>query len=199
MHDTVLEFCKKHLRQDRIANGDILEVGSMDVNGSIRQHCMKHGPASYTGLDIAPGPGVDIVADIETYVGPKRYDGVICTEVFEHIRHWWKAVRALSDLVVDGGWLLLTTRSPGYPVHYYPGDYWRFTVEDLQAIFGTWVKDIWTDLVIEKDIHDVGPGVMMFLNPFDVEAINTKHTIADAVLRRRRVYSIIDGCNVAPS
>jgi hypothetical protein len=37
----------------------VLEVGSLDLNGSIRQH-FTFTYCDYTGLDVAPVPGVDV-------------------------------------------------------------------------------------------------------------------------------------------
>lgn len=44
----------------------VLEIGSRDVNGSIRSIFMDHGTEYYVGVDIEDGPGVDLVMDFSS-------------------------------------------------------------------------------------------------------------------------------------
>ena len=64
----------------------VLEVGSLDINGNVRGFFEE---CDYTGIDIGPGPMVDLVCNGEDY-GSKAhsYDVVISTEVFEHTADW---------------------------------------------------------------------------------------------------------------
>jgi hypothetical protein len=41
----------------------------------------------------------------------------------------------MKRVLAPGGLLLITTRSPGFPQHDHPSDYWRFTREDALEIF----------------------------------------------------------------
>lgn len=137
MHASVMAFGRRVLTAELVAGGRVMEVGSLDVNGSLRPHVEALGPTTYIGIDSQPGPGVDLVVDA-AIVGKNRrrpHDVVICTEALEHAEDWRALVSALKRLVRPGGVLLVTTRSPGFPYHPYPDDHWRFTLEDFRAIF----------------------------------------------------------------
>jgi SAM-dependent methyltransferase len=125
------------LGRDEIYEKDVLEVGSLNVNGSLRKCVMKRRPASYIGIDIRSGLGVDRVLAADHLVdnfGSRSFDLVICTETLEHIREWKWAVHQMKGVLRDGGILLLTTRSPGFPLHEYPGDYWRFRMAEIHEM-----------------------------------------------------------------
>lgn len=136
----------------------VLEVGSLDVNGSIRRVVEGFGPRKYTGVDIRSGPGVDEVVSVEDLLstfGPETFDLVLSTEMLEHVPDWKSAVRNLKGVLRPGGTLLLTTRSQGFRFHGYPYDFWRFSREDLANIFSDFdVK------ALEKD-WDTSPGVFL--------------------------------------
>ena len=59
--------CKLHiirainLKGEEIENKLILEVGSYNVNGSLRLLIESYCPLEYIGVDIEKGPGVDIL------------------------------------------------------------------------------------------------------------------------------------------
>lgn len=117
---------------------DVLEVGSGDVNGSIRGHVMRMKPASYTGVDIAPGKGVDEVVSAYGLVerfGEASFGLVISTEMLEHVEDWQTALLQMKRVLKPGGVLVLTTRRPGFPRHCHPHDHWRFTVSNLRRAF----------------------------------------------------------------
>lgn len=117
----------------------MLEVGSRDASAAIRSIVNQWEPASYTGVDLQAGPGVDIVAaaeDLLSCLGTERFDVVISTEMLEHVRDWKRVVHNLKMVLAPQGVLILTTRSRGMEFHGYPLDFWRFEVADMRRIFG---------------------------------------------------------------
>jgi 2-polyprenyl-3-methyl-5-hydroxy-6-metoxy-1,4-benzoquinol methylase len=133
-----LYFVLKQLHPREIAGRSILEVGSLDVNGSIRQVWETWEPAEYTGVDITSGPGVNLVCSVEDLVakfGSNRFDIVVSTEMLEHVRDWRAAISNIKRVCKDNGIILITTRSFGMPYHAWPYDFWRYEKEDMEAIF----------------------------------------------------------------
>jgi SAM-dependent methyltransferase len=175
-----IAFGSRVLTRERVAGRDVLEVGSLDVNGSVRPHAEALGPASYVGVDIAAGPRVDVVLDATELVsrfGRDSFDVVITTEMLEHVRDWRPVIHNLKGVLRPGGYLVVTTRSIGFPYHGYPYDFWRYEPEDMQAIFG--------DLeIVELERDPDSPGVFMLARrpPGFVERI-----------RPHRLYSIVTG------
>lgn len=137
-HRSVLAFVMTRISAADIAGKRVLEVGALDVNGSPRGLVELLAPASYIGVDIRPGPKVDRICDASGLVdafGADSFDVVISTEMLEHAKDWRGAISNMKRVLAPGGLLLITTRSPGFPRHDYPGDYWRFTVQDALEIF----------------------------------------------------------------
>jgi hypothetical protein len=70
-------------------HGPVLEIGSININGSARDLWGNLQP--YHGVDIVPGPGVDYVLDIRDIENPAEsvlsapYRTILCTEVLEHV------------------------------------------------------------------------------------------------------------------
>src|SRR5947209_15379867 len=137
-NDACLEFGRGYLRPEEIAGKKVLEVGSMDVNGSLRAIVQRTMPRIYLGVDIAAGPGVDVVCEVSKLVarfGEAAFDTVISTEMLEHVRDWRAAVSNMKRVLKPGGTILITTRSPGFPYHGYPYDFWRYEPDDIRTIF----------------------------------------------------------------
>lgn len=131
MHESVIEFVRKHLYPNEVKGKRILEVGSKNINGSVRPIVEAHAPLSYVGIDIEPGQGVDLVTSVEALYAASPtvdYDVVVSCEMLEHAQDWRAALRAMCDLA--GETLILTARGPGFPYHN-PPDYWRFRQHDL--------------------------------------------------------------------
>jgi SAM-dependent methyltransferase len=131
-----ITFVAKSLEKESVRGKRILEVGARGYG--VRQLLESWGPAQYIGVDVAPGPGVDVVRPIEE-VAPDSvggaFDLVVATEMLEHSRDWQAAISSMKRLCRGGGLLLLTTRSRGFPFHAPPHDFWRFEPEDFRAIF----------------------------------------------------------------
>jgi SAM-dependent methyltransferase len=154
-----MAFLRSALSPLEIENMAVLEVGSRDVNGSPRTIISPMGPACYIGVDAEDGPGVDIIsdaADLDSALSHEKVDIVISTEMLEHAKDWRAVVSAMKRVLVPGGLLLVTTRGPGFPRHDYPGDYWRYTVEDFRLIF----RDM-EILTLEPDPQAGHPGVFL--------------------------------------
>lgn len=129
MHQVILDFARKHKAR---FSGSILEVGSLNVNGTLRDVI----PVT-VGLDMRPGPGVDVVADVSNMAfGPESFDHVVSSDALEHIEHWRLAMDAMWNVLKPGGCLLLTMANPRKGRHAYPDDYWRMPMPMFLGMFG---------------------------------------------------------------
>lgn len=93
----------------------VLEVGSLDINGSVRP--LLTSAEHYHGLDLVPGPGVDEVADAARWEPPRRYDVVACAEVLEHAPAWRRIMAMMWSAVAPGGVMLMTCATDPRPPH----------------------------------------------------------------------------------
>jgi SAM-dependent methyltransferase len=156
-HQSCIDFVATQLSDDEVRGSAVLEVGSRDVNGSVRPLVERAAPATYVGVDIEQGPGVDEVCDVSDLVsrfGREQFDVVLSTELLEHVRDWRRAVNQMKEVLRPGGTLVITTRSRGFGLHAYPHDYWRYEPDDMKRIFG--------DLTIESLERDpTRPGVFL--------------------------------------
>jgi SAM-dependent methyltransferase len=174
-----IRFAEDNLKGEELKGKEILEVGSLNVNGSIRSVVAPYQPASYLGVDITRGPGVDEICDIQDLIhryGRDRYDVVICTELLEHVKDWRSAISNLKNVLREEGVLLITTRSKGFPYHGYPYDFWRYDAGDLKTIF--------SEFCFESLMSDPScPGVFM----------KARKKVAFAELRvdSHRLYSVL--------
>lgn len=136
MHSSILGvFAGGLLSKTDVAGKDVLEVGSGNVNGSVRPIIESLGPRSYLGVDFQEGPGVDRVMDaVDLSSSTLHSDVVVTTEMLEHVADWRRSVAGLCHATKCGGLLVITTRSPGFPYHGFPDDYWRYTPEVMTQI-----------------------------------------------------------------
>ncbi len=162
----------------------MLEVGSSDVNGGVRSLLESWRPSEYVGIDIAPGPGVDIVCPAEQLrerFGPDRFDIVVSTEMLEHGRDWRAVISNMKAVLAPGGLLVITTRSLGVADHAYPHDSGRVEVEDMRSIFADCQ-------ILSLQSDGMSPGVFVKAQkPRDFE---------EADLSRFELYSIVSGRRV---
>lgn len=102
--------------QDLVIGGRILEIGSYDVNGSMRGAFA--GAAHYTGVDLDVGPGVDVVGYGHEFRSPgTEYDIVVSGECFEHDPHWVETLRNMVSLAKPGGVVAFSCASRGRAEH----------------------------------------------------------------------------------
>ena len=182
-----LEFSRANLREQEVRGKFVLEVGALDVNGSLRPLVTALGPARYVGVDLQPGPGVDAVCAAEDLVarfGARAVDVLISTELIEHVRDWRRVLHNFKQVVKPGGTLLVTTRSPGFPYHGYPYDFWRYEPADFRALFA--------DLAIEVLEQDpTAPGVFLkATKPLTFREVDTRGYTLHSVLTGRRMARV---------
>lgn len=112
MHVQAYDFVAAHATEAPV---EVLEIGSCDVNGSVRP--LFPGATRYHGLDIVAGPGVDEVADAADWHAPDSFDVVVSTEVLEHAPRWEDVVRNAWEALRPGGQLILTCATDPRPPH----------------------------------------------------------------------------------
>lgn len=96
-------------------NKKVLGVGTFDVCGTENGFFHK---CDYSGLDIGPGPGVDIVCPAQDYNAPdSTYDTIISCECFEHNPYYKETIQNIVRLLKSGGLFLFTCATTGRPVH----------------------------------------------------------------------------------
>jgi SAM-dependent methyltransferase len=131
MHGIVMAFGKRNA--GKLA-GTILDVGSYNVNGTIRDVI----PVTL-GVDMQPGPCVDQVLDatklLETF-GPGSWDNVISNDALEHMEDWHGCLTNMWGVLKPGGVFLISMANPKKGYHGYPSDYWRWTLESFIKLFG---------------------------------------------------------------
>lgn len=95
----------------------VYEVGSADWNGRACDYVPRQWQ-SWTGIDIASAPNVDIVGDARCILPLLVHcDVVVSTEVFEHVADWRGIVRAMCESLRPNGWFVATCAGTGRPVH----------------------------------------------------------------------------------
>jgi SAM-dependent methyltransferase len=119
----------------------IVDVGSYDVNGSYR-HLFERPGWQYVGVDIAPGPNVDVVLSSPyRFPLPKSYaDLVISGQAFEHIEFFWLTWGEMVRVLRPGGLVFLIAPSRGSE-HLHPVDCWRFLPGGYRAL-AKYVRDV---------------------------------------------------------
>lgn len=158
MHPSVYEFVRDVATPERITGKRVLEVGSYNVNGSARDLLERLTPCEYFGVDLHEQEKyVDEVLDATKLIerfGAESWDVVISNEMLEHAEHWKQTLDNIKAVLKPGGFLILTARGPGFPLHCHPHDYWRFTPEDIAAEMQDFAA-----VHISKDVH-THPGFL---------------------------------------
>ncbi len=184
-----LEFVGRALPEADVRGKSVLEVGAYDVNGSARALILARQPASYLGVDIVPGPSVDELCEAGQLVqryGENAFDIVFTTEMMEHVRDWRGVISALKGVVRPGGLLVITTRSIGYGYHQWPGDFWRYELDDMRAIFADFEI-----LLVEPDPLSAGVFVKV-RKPAQFNEIALDNYPLYSILYRRPVVTLDD-------
>ena len=97
------------------SDGPLLEIGSLDVNGTVRPFFPRAAP--YVGIDLAPGEAVDVVASGHDFGPDAAFATVVTTECLEHDPGWEATLRNVVRVLRPGGTVILTCATTGRHEH----------------------------------------------------------------------------------
>lgn len=139
MHAACLDFCRrvKAAFPAAFASGRVLEIGSLNVNGSARELFDRR--CQYIGLDRQQGPGVNRVRDgAKTGFRSASFDVVYSTETLEHATDWRAVLAEMHRVIKPGGLLFVTAATTGREVHGFnefgDGHYENVKPDELRAL-----------------------------------------------------------------
>ena len=133
--DKMLAFKNKYLDASMDQPIVILDLGSLDVNGSYKE-IFDQPDWCYRGIDMAPGKNVDIVLQNPYHwkeIASNSADVIISGQAFEHIEFFWISMIEIARVLKPGGLCCIIAPSGGYE-HKYPVDCWRFYPDGFSAL-----------------------------------------------------------------
>lgn len=116
-HYQQIEFVRRIKKNfpEYFQNKRVLEIGSWDTNGTIRN---IFEDCDYVGVDVSPGPGVDVVRlGNEVDLPTESFDVVISCECFEHNPFWVETFINMIRMLKKGGLCLITCATTGRIEH----------------------------------------------------------------------------------
>ena len=142
--DKMLAFRKKYLDSKKNEALLILDLGSLDVNGSYREYFDVFS-WTYSGIDMAPGNNVDIVLK-NPYnwreIKSNSVDVLISGQAFEHIEFCWITMLEIARVLRPGGMCCIIAPSGG-PEHRYPVEPWEHLWGNLDDIKSKVDRGLW--------------------------------------------------------
>ena len=116
-HTSQVNFIRelKEKYPDKFDSVKMLEVGSLNINGTIRDFFQG---GEYIGYDVGAGKGVDIVYDgINFNEADNTLDTAGSCNCFEHNPNWVSNFRDMHRMLKPGGLLFISVPTTGNPVH----------------------------------------------------------------------------------
>ena len=131
MHEEALRMMTDMLTGLELEKALVLDVGSNSSVGGYRPLVESLG-WEYLGLDLAPGPDVDIVTPhpYEYPFDDGTFDVVISGSTMEHVQALWLWVPELYRILKVGGHLAICTVM-SWDLHRAPVDCWRIMPDGM--------------------------------------------------------------------
>ena len=134
-YDKMAGFCRDYLGARKSVPLTIVDLGSCDYNGSYRA-LFDLPPWRYLGVDLQPGPNVDLVLrDPYSWRELKSgsVDVLVSGQTFEHTEFFWETILEIARVLKPGGLCCLIAPASG-PEHRYPLDCWRIFADGFRAL-----------------------------------------------------------------
>ena len=119
-HIDQINFIKKfkefYINKNFNKDISILEIGSLDVNGNIRN--LFDFASEYIGIDLEKGPNVDLIlngTDIDKL--NKSFDIIISCECFEHAKDWKEIFNKMCQISKPNSFIVISVASTGRVEH----------------------------------------------------------------------------------
>jgi SAM-dependent methyltransferase len=116
-HPQQLNFIQsvKNQYPDYFNSKKVLEIGSLNINGSIRPFFTQ---CQYIGLDVGAGKDVDVVCNGEDYNPPdSSFDVTVSCECFEHNPQWVETFQNMIRMTKAGGLVIMSCATEGRAEH----------------------------------------------------------------------------------
>lgn len=116
-HRSQLDYIEKLSKDfpDYFNNIKMLEIGSLNINGTIRQFFKD---CEYVGVDLDSGKDVDLICEGQLVDHPDNtYDTTGSCNCFEHNPHWIETFRNMYRMTRQNGLLFIVVPTTGYPEH----------------------------------------------------------------------------------
>ena len=116
MHPEQRAFCErvKNLFPQKFIDQDVLEIGSQNINGSIRE---LFSGGQYLGIDLGEGKDVDLICHGKDFYRESPFDVIVSCETLEHDEFYAETITNSIRLLKNNGLLLLTMASYGRAEH----------------------------------------------------------------------------------
>lgn len=158
MHHSAMENCGRFFGAygasfSNQANVRVVEIGSQDVNGSLRTVTPRH--FEYIGVDFVEGKGVDIILQ-DPYQLPfenESADIILSSSCFEHSEMFWLVFLEIMRVLKPHGLFYLNVPSNGF-FHRYPVDCWRFYPDSGKALVSWAQRNSVNAALLESYISD---------------------------------------------
>jgi SAM-dependent methyltransferase len=168
----------------------VLDFGSYDRNGCLKSPLGgslldEKFDLEYVGIDMEPGPNVDIVINgFENIPFPvNTFDIVVSSSVFEHDPMFWMTFLHLSTVLKAGG--VLYVSAPNTMIyHAFPIDAWRFN-KDAGESLARWAR--FSGFDIELIYSDVIEGILGETVKDNV-MIFYKHPVDDIIVDLKTIF-----------
>jgi hypothetical protein len=127
-------------RLHAVRGAQVLELGTKrsSPERSTVHRAWAAADATYVCSDFEDGLDVDLLADVHILsqsVAADSQHAVIACSVFEHVQRPWIGASEIGKVLRPGGQVFVQTHF-AFPIHGYPSDYWRYTRDALETIFG---------------------------------------------------------------
>lgn len=119
MQSFVKEILQSILNEQNINNCRLLEIGSCDVNGSVREIVKNSlNPSEHIGVDLMDGPNVDLVCSGHQVDLPSgSFDLTISFECLEHNPYWVETLDNMRRMTKPNGYLIMSCATLGRLEH----------------------------------------------------------------------------------
>ena len=117
-HIWLRELKKKY--PDSFKSAKVLELGSYNVNGTVRDHFEY---CTFIGVDWREGKDVDVVSMAhETILEKEYFDTLISDNMFEHDPYWEKSINNSLQFLKKDGMIFFRFAGPDTVEHNLDGD-----------------------------------------------------------------------------
>lgn len=150
MHIEAMDFVRRvKLRfPEYFKNKNVLEVGSLNINGSVRQFFEN---CQYIGIDRIPGKDVDIVGPVHDCAFKEKFDIIISTEAFEHDEYLEKTIEKMVNSLGENGLIIVTTANINRKPHLEGLNENSYYQNISKEMVISWIKKYQMHALLEED------------------------------------------------